>query len=397
MVNRDFRESTKQKYLQDVSKVCSDQGSGWDNFWDGVGNFPGIGWLINEGIKVFQGQDAYERQLIDINNTTRKQIQQIWTSVNNDANGYMTKFAATGADINSFTAQLKALTDTVSSGGSFTAANINGKLKAGVTDYLNIEKYLAEIARNGLDLNKMGQNPSVAFDAFKAIGNFALDNCPTLKAGDSWTMTVGPGLIITITAKGEADGNGNLTITIPESVFKKQKTLLKDMLSWDKKGVHIDENGGIPDDTQGWVCDKDSESVISDLRNKGHLTESWHRTLDGATESITLDLDVSDPSNPKLNIAEGVKENVNNANASTNVNLQINKLSGWQPGYATERVELNPAQIQEWWDKVRSMVPQIDWDPNAVRAGIVSTAAAIAIWAFIVGVFHIPVPFPAVA
>ncbi|MDF7640024.1 hypothetical protein PT279_00180 [Bifidobacterium sp. ESL0784] len=314
MVTRDFRESTKQKYLQDVSKVCSDQGSRWDNFWDGVDKFSAIGWLINEGIKVFQGQDAYERQLIDINNTTRKQIQQIWTRVNNDASGYMTKFAATGADINGFTAQLKALTDTVSSGGSFTAANINGKLKAGIDGYLSIDKYLAEIAGNGLDVNAATKDPHVAVEAFKAIAQFALDHSPSLKANETWTMNLGGGLLIIIGfhVSDYNGGKGTITLDIPDDAFENEKLQLKDMLSFSKDGIKIDKDGNL--DTNGWVSDNKGDNPY-DFKTK-IITESWHKTENGQTESFTLKFNTE---THELTITSAVEDQLPNGTASTDI------------------------------------------------------------------------------
>ncbi|WEV67461.1 hypothetical protein OZX72_00120 [Bifidobacterium sp. ESL0769] len=318
MATRDFRESTKQKYLQDVSEICKDQGSGWDNFWDRVDKSRVVGWLINEGIKVFQGQDAYERQLIDINNTTRKQIQQIWTTVNNDASGYEGKISAVGADLEGFTGQLRALTDSLT-GESFDSADINGNLKNGMDSYLKISSLYQEIAGDGLKPKDLDNDPALALELFQSIAKFMIDNAPTLKANESWSVPFGPNLLATLALYAELDGNGNLTVT-----FDEQKTLLKDMVSWGEKGANIKS---VPNDTDGWVLDQEPwEDAFNDFRITGILIESWHRTVNGATETITMSINTR---TGQVKMSGNVKQDVKNGSASTDVSLQNTENANW--------------------------------------------------------------------
>ncbi|WEV46752.1 hypothetical protein OZX62_00095 [Bifidobacterium sp. ESL0690] len=356
MVSRDFRESTKQKYLHDVDQVCADQGSRQDKFWDGVGKFPGIGWLINEGIKVFQGQDEYESHLIDINNTTRQQIQQIWDNVNGDARGYMTKFAATGADIDGFTNQLKALTDTIKSKGSFTAANINGKLKAGVNDYINIEKYLAEIAGKGLDVNTATKDPHTAVETLKAIAQFALDHSPSLKANETWTMDLGGGLLIIIGfhVSDYNGGKGTITLDIPDDVFENEKLRLRDMLSASKNGIHIDTEGRL--DTNGWVSDNNNNGVDFDQQT-GTITGSWHKTDHGQTEKVALKFNFN---THELTITSAVEDQLPNGTTSTDITMQTTKDFHWHiPNNPPAPVTVTDPVVMKALDRIKAAMANL--------------------------------------
>ncbi|WEV74152.1 hypothetical protein OZX74_00875 [Bifidobacterium sp. ESL0798] len=365
-----------------------------DDFADYISNIRDIKPVLNKAIETFAGQDAYEKHLLDMNNTSKDQIRKIWENVNTDANTYLTKFSAIGADLEGFTQQLANLTSTVTGSGTFDTDNIKTHLTAEIASYNTISKYYEDISGAGLTAEEISKNPNAAIDAFKAVAQFALDNAPTLKANGSWSMPIGPGLLLTIALHEEADGNGNLTITIPESVFKGQKTLLKDMLSWNEKGVNVNKDGVM--DTEGWVLDTPMSKVMQELKDNGHITEAWHKTVDGVTETLSLDLNVK---NQQVKATAGVKQDVTNGSASTDITLETVENSGWRdprlpaPAYAVA----NEAAVQEWYQLLRNQFPQIN--PDFIL-GVIVLVRMGAIAAMDIGIifeiyYHIKVPaFP---
>jgi hypothetical protein len=139
-IRRDFTEATKQQFLRWVDEVTPQ--SGWDKFVDTITDISTSQALAQEETNAvlynIELNRDYQRSLIDANNASRQQIEQIWTNVNQDAATALTKFASAQSDLKGFRQQIDALATAMSngtSGGTLDISYLTEGLKASISSY----------------------------------------------------------------------------------------------------------------------------------------------------------------------------------------------------------------------------------------------------------------------
>ncbi|WEV74117.1 hypothetical protein OZX74_00675 [Bifidobacterium sp. ESL0798] len=207
---RDFTDHTKQQFLQWAKEA--EPKNDWERFWDPIKN----GYLANElsqqevaaaqaGTELAAG---YERDIIDMNNMSVQQINQIWQKVNDAANQALSKFVATRGDLEGFQQQLDALANTMSNGtgsGTLDIDYINGGLSASIASYKKLDAIYKDIEGKGLTEAEASQSPDVTAGVLKSMGNNILQLEPELAANETFEMGLGPGLVMTLSISTESE------------------------------------------------------------------------------------------------------------------------------------------------------------------------------------------------
>ncbi len=165
---RDFSEASKQRLLQIVSEVEP------NGFWEGIGDWFGDRWLDFESItgilnirKYTDSVDDYQKKVIDKNNTTKNQIEKIFSDVKNQDVKYQSKF---GGDNNlllildNFISELSHIVNPAN--GCFNSDSIHASLNPVLIKYkLAVQKANQEIVYNEINVGYYGGNQGAPFKA----------------------------------------------------------------------------------------------------------------------------------------------------------------------------------------------------------------------------------------
>ncbi|WEV52974.1 hypothetical protein [Bifidobacterium sp. ESL0704] len=233
-----------------------------------------------------------QRDLIDMNNTSRQQIEQIWAKVNDDASTALTKFSSTQSDLEDFQQQIKALTATLDGGaatGTLDISYLTGGLKASIDFYNKVSALYGKMENEGLDADSASKDPHALTVMLKVFGNKILKYALKLSVSNEWSKPIGPGLVLSFSVSA-ADGKGKVTLNVPGSIAKAQKDELLDMISFGVMGnsVQLDKNGHPIDAPEGrgygrWKTDHDLG-----LDKGGGGRFSWSRTHGDKTQKYSM-------------------------------------------------------------------------------------------------------------
>ncbi|WEV67563.1 hypothetical protein OZX72_00725 [Bifidobacterium sp. ESL0769] len=346
---RDFTDHTKQQFLQWAKEA--EPTNDWERFWDPIKN----GYIASElsqqettnlqvGTELASG---YERDVIDMNNMSIQQVNQIWDKVNDDASKALSQFVATRSDLEGFLQQLNVLADTMSNGagsGTLDINYINGGLSASIASYNKLDKIYKDIEGKGLTEAEAAKNPDVMAEVLKTMGANIIQLEPELAANGKFEVGLGPGLVMTLSLSTESQHRGGLKITIPDSVIKGERTELRDLISFDPEGLVVSAEGQPVNNPhlkdQGY-SDWEGGQPIPDL--KGGFTQTWTREHDGKTQKYSRAYNIPENS---LEISTGVSQHVEGGSISTDLALKSTRDSHWPPFRQPEPVR-DPIRVPE--------------------------------------------------
>ena len=154
-MERDFSEAARQELLSLVSQVENEK---WCDFTDWVGDrwYDFQEWIGSLDIKNYiDNINEYHKKVIDKNNATIGQIEEIFEDVNQVSADYKARTDSICENINSLISVIDQLSETISPGrGLFTSGYISGNLRTAVNRYLLVSRNLHRIAVNNLpDVN----------------------------------------------------------------------------------------------------------------------------------------------------------------------------------------------------------------------------------------------------
>lgn len=297
MVYRDFRDETKQKLLQTVKRLTPSD-DWWSRAADSIGDVADkVGtWVIGLDVgDTAQSYDKYMNRVIDQNNMSAQQIEEIWTKVGSTNDSYATRFVAVKEDLKGLRQQVMALADIVSPGsGKFDAGQIRKGTLNDINQFLETHKVLSKLTEKGLtqqDLQELNnQNPAMLKHVLDVLGSSMLDMTPGLSLGDSISIPIGPNVSFTYWVKMVDGGKGPVGIDLSDYIAG-QKRSLADMASVTAKtgSIKLDEFGHPVNEP--FLKPGDTEWSSSTAMQGSQVTTTWTRKYDGSSQAYSVNSD----------------------------------------------------------------------------------------------------------
>lgn len=226
-MKRDFSESARQELLSLVTEVENDK---WCDFTDWMGDrwYDFEGWIGQLDVRDYiNNVNNYHKKVIDKNNTTSTDIENIFQNVNDVSDLYKSRFIALLADLKEFNRMIKLLSTVVNpNNGKFNSEYVGNKVRDTISRYVNTSSNLEKIATDGLteeDVKNMDQ--SKLKDLLDVYGPSILDNIPNVKVGDEIEVEIGPGVVVYYNVSGEVKGTGNVNLNL---IAEEQQLKLKE-------------------------------------------------------------------------------------------------------------------------------------------------------------------------
>ena len=197
MVVRDFRGETKQRLLALADDVAP-KDAWYSKAADWIGD-SGLGvkaWW--SGLDIGQSQedmDHYHRQIIDKNDASRRQINDIWAKVNGVADRYTPRFAAVAAGLDDLAAALGKLADAIDPDGGGLGADGLDAADAAIGTYGQNKTLINQLNTTGFDSDDAGAGDVPGMKAFlDSLSRVIMPLTPDLKAGRQWELPLGTSL-----------------------------------------------------------------------------------------------------------------------------------------------------------------------------------------------------------
>lgn len=286
-MKRDFSESARQKLISlceevESEKICNftDKiGDGWYEFEE---------WLGTLSIeKYLDNVNAYHKKVIDKNNATEDDINEIFENVNSVSTSYKTRFDSILSNLESYNKIINQLAETIEpSNGKFTSDYIAKDLDEAVNEYLKEQATLESIYGEGLDADDIENIDEEAVTELLAayVSSFA-DSLPSTSLD-----LCNEELLVTPTVKvyykqsvSESFGDSDLKVS---EELKEQQLLVKNIsVSTETDGLKL--NVGSSGSISISSSDSDSTDSIGINLLKGGFTGSKSVTVDGRTVKIT--------------------------------------------------------------------------------------------------------------
>lgn len=351
-MKRDFSESARQELLSLVKQVEDEQ---WCDFTDWVGDrwYDFEGWIGQLDIRKYvDNVNLYHKKVIDKNDASADEINQIFEAVNAQSVNYRGRFLAILTDLQSFRQLLTTISNVVAPGnGQFDPVYIGTGLKDAVNTYLENSELLQKISGDGLnseDLDEV-QDQDQLQRLLDAMGSTLIALVPDVGVGQKVEIPIGPDLTFYYAVDAEIDNASNVDINM---VIEDQRVKI-DNISAETDGllkigtqIDMDGNGKIS-------VSNDNSSVSFDVT--GTLETRGSITIGNDTYAITIVA-----STDKLVLEESVTTNVDGGSVTTKIGIEKSNNSKWKPVPVPVPVEVPyPGVLPDFevdWETVGNVV-----------------------------------------
>lgn len=346
-MRRDFSESARQELLSLVKQVENEK---WCDFTDWFGDrwYDFEGWIGQLDIgKYIDNLNEYHKKVIDKNNTTAEDINNIFTAVNNHSENYRGRFLAILTDLQSYRKTLDLISDVVSPGnGQFNSNYIGNGLKNAVNTYLENSKLLEEMSGDGLTSEKL--NDVEDQDQFKqlldSMGSTLIALMPSVGLGQKIEIPIGPDLKFYYAVEGKVDVNSNVDLNM---VIEDQKLKIKDF-SMESGGI-LNVGTSYGADGEGSVSVGSENANVSFNVNNAQVEGSGSVVVGNNTYTVTIRVSAA-----SLELEKAIMTEIDGGSVTSKVGIIKDNNLNWKPIPVPVPVEVPyPDPIPEF---------EIDWE-----------------------------------
>ena len=227
-MKRDFSDASKEELINLVSQVESEK---WCDFTDWVGDrwCDFESWIGDLDIQHYINDvNAYHKKVIDKNNTTVQEIENIFNTVKEVDTSYAVRMAACRDQLKSIGNLILELTQIIEpSNRVFQVGGINGGLAGFFTNYEKTKKILLILSQNGLTQKDIeGLSEEELKNVLGRVISGVIDTLPNIKVGEKIAVPIGPDVTLYYSVSGKYDNDSNIDIDL---VISDQRLKLKDM------------------------------------------------------------------------------------------------------------------------------------------------------------------------
>lgn len=363
-MKRDFSESARQELLSLVKQVEDEQ---WCDFTDWVGDrwYDFEGWIGQLDIRKYvDNVNSYHKKVIDKNDASADEINQIFEAVNAQSVNYRGRFLAILTDLQSFRQLLTTISNVVAPGnGQFDPVYIGTGLKDAVNTYLENSELLQKISGDGLnseDLDEV-QDQDQLQRLLDAMGSTLIALVPDVGVGQKVEIPIGPDLTFYYAVDAEIDSASNVDINM---VIEDQRVKIDNISA---------ETGGML--SIGTECNMDGEGKISISSDNSNVSFDLTNQEVGGSGSVTIGNDTYTITViarlDRLVLEESVKTEVDVGSVTTKIGIEKKNNSSWKPVPVPVPVEVPyPGVLPEF---------EIDWE-TVGNVVIVATAVYTVIY-----------------
>ena len=286
-MERDFSEASKQRLLGLVEEVENEK---WCDFTDWVGDrwYDFESWIGQLNIQNYiNNVNEYHKKVIDKNNTSKKQIEDIFIEVNAVSDRYKVRFASMLSQLKTYRSMISSLSATVNPAhGVFNSMHIGNSLVGNLISLLQSNEVLKKISGNGLnqrDLSNLSED--ILKNALSRVVSSVLDVLPNIKVGENIELPIGPDVTIYYSVEGKYDNDSdiNINMKIDENriKFKNFSTSTGDLFGI---GAQANSDGKVS------VTGSDDNSSVS-FDTLSSISNGTSVDINGSTYSINLNID----------------------------------------------------------------------------------------------------------
>lgn len=352
-MKRDFSESARQELLSLVKQVEDEQ---WCDFTDWVGDrwYDFEGWIGQLDIRKYvDNVNSYHKKVIDKNDASADEINQIFEAVNAQSVNYRGRFLAILTDLQSFRQLLTTISNVVAPGnGQFDPVYIGTGLKDAANTYLENSELLQKISGDGLnseDLDEV-QDQDQLQRLLDAMGSTLIALVPDVGVGQKVEIPIGPDLTFYYAVDAEIDGASNVDINM---VIEDQRVKIDNISA---------ETGGML--SIGTECNMDGEGKISISSDNSNVSFDLTNQEVGGSGSVTIGNDTYTITViarlDRLVLEESVKTEVDGGSVTTKIGIEKKNNSSWKPVPVPVPVEVPyPGVLPEFeidWEAVGTVV-----------------------------------------
>lgn len=361
-MKRDFSSTAKTELINAINQVEDEK---WSNFTDWFGDR----WYDFEDLigvldakKSIDNINSYHKKVLDKNNTSKTEIDNIFNSVYNVSSNYSVRFSAVKSQFESFNKLILEMGELINPNNGYTPKEIKDSLSRLFADYDVKLDIFGKLQGEGLsedDLDMYDEN--VLGEILDYVADSIIDNIPSIKVGQEASIPIGVGLTffykVSTTLKGSGDATINATID-------EQKIELKNV-SWKKSA------GG--ELLSGDVSVNSDEEASASINSPNTSTSFDNNGFSGSTSykfgKNTYTFETSYGVN-EFTIQESVKTDLGGDSITTTIGIKKSNETNWKPLPAPEPV-YNPSPIE---------VPtlNVDWEKVATVTAVVSVVAIAA-------------------
>lgn len=358
-MKRDFSAAAKADLKETIKQVENEK---WSNFTDWFGDR----WYDFEDLigaldakKSIDNINAYHKKVLDKNNTSKTEIDNIFNSVYNVSSTYSVRFSAIKSQLESFNNLVLGMAELINPNNGYAPEKISDSLSSLFSEY-NIESEIFnKLQGDGLsedDLNKYDKNSLEKILDY--VANNVLDHIPSVKVGQEASIPIGVGLTVFYKISTALKGNGNTTVN---ATIEDQKIMLKNF-SWKKSGggnllssdvsVNTDEEASVSLNAPYTGASFDGKSITGSYSYKiGNNTYTFE-TSSGINE---------------VKVQESVKTDLDGGSVTSTLGIKKSNYSNWKPLPVPEPVyEPTPVQVPSL---------NVNWETVGKAATVVSVVA----------------------
>lgn len=361
-MKRDFSSTAKEDLINTIKQVEDEKicnftdwfGDRWYDFEDLIG--------VLDAKKSIDNINSYHKKVLDKNNTSKTEIDNIFNSVYNVSSNYSVRFSAVKSQFESFNKLILEMGELINPNNEYTPKEIRASLSSLFADYDVKSDIFSKLQDEGLsedDLDKYDEN--VLGEILDYVADSIIDNIPSIKVGQEVSIPIGVGLSffykISTTLKGSGDATINATID-------EQKIELKNV-SWKKSagGELLSADVSVNSDEEASVSVSSTNTSVS--VDGASATASYSYKLGDNTYTFETSYGVNE-----FTIQESVKTDLSGGSVTTTIGIKKSNQTNWKPLPVPEPV-YSPSPIQ-----VPSL--NVDWEKVATVTAVVSVVAITA-------------------
>ena len=355
-VERDFTENSRQELLKMVKEVEDEK---YTDFTDWVGDrwLDFEKWIGQLDInKYINNVNSYHKKVIDKNNTTEKEINDIFNAVNNISTLYRGRFAAILTSLENYNTIIQKMNETINPGnGSFNTEYIGSNLGNTVKRLIDENKYCNDLVNKGLNKKSVEDIPKDVLQSLLEKYAKAFLNNTNIKAGEKLEIPIGLNTIFYYKVDAKA-GDGDIDINLE---IEDQRVKLSSIDFSEEVGpltTSVNTNGKV----NSSLKIKDTETQMS---NDGTLQYSKEMKNGDYTYKSEFKLNLL---KQEIELINSVSKKINtngSITSSTGIKTSGDRNTNWQPiPAAIPQEETNPGAI-----KIPSF--DVDWQKTAYGVG----------------------------
>lgn len=335
-MKRDFSETSKQELISLVSQV---EGEKWCDFTDWVGDrwYDFESWIGTLDIQHYINDvNAYHKKVIDKNNTTIQEIENIFNEVKEVDSSYAVRMSACKNQLESITNLIIELNQIIEpTMGLFSIDQINGRLSSYFTDYEKTKEILLILSQNGLtqeDIENLDEEE--LRNVLSRVISGVIDVLPNIKVGEKIEIPIGPDVTLYYSVSGKYDNDSDIDIDL---VISDQRLKLKEISGSGKIVDNIEIGGDLlgGDVEVSAETDKGSITLNTDGACEGTVTYKNGNTTCTVKTSFSFE---------KVIFEESVSTEIGKGTITSTIGIEKTNDNGWTPSlvpvYEPEVVEI---------------------------------------------------------